>query len=248
MNMEIDLLREFLKDDIRDATDFDATAQSRGLPAPPIEKPVQDGQKVIELPPVTRDILKHNDLFAAISERKSWRKYQSEPMTLAELAWILFAAQGMPHPERAIKHRTVPSAGNRHSFETYIAVFDVTGLDCGIYRYLATRNALVKESAPSHLRERVTAATRGQVFAGNGAICLFFTTLPYRTEWRYGEASHKVIAQDSGHVVQNVYLAAAAIDCGTCSIAAYDQRLADELLGVDGNDEFTVYVAPVGKI
>lgn len=248
MNMEIDLLREFLKDDIRDATNFAATDQNRGIPAPPIEKTVKDGQEIVSLPAVSRDTLTHNDLFDAIVSRKSWRKYRSAAISQEELAWLLFAAQGIPRPERTVKRRTVPSAGNRHSFETYVAVFDVAGLDAGIYRYLATRNALVKESAPEHLRERVVAATRGQVFAGNGALCLFFTTLPYRTEWRYAEASHKVIAQDSGHVVQNVYLAVAAIDCGTCAVAAYDQRLADELLGVDGNDEFTVYVAPVGKI
>ena len=28
---------------------------------------------------------------------------------------------------------------------------------------------------------------------------------------------------------------------------AYDQAKADELLGVDGDDEFTIYMAPVGK-
>jgi hypothetical protein len=30
-------------------------------------------------------------------------------------------------------------------------------------------------------------------------------------------------------------------------IAAYDQEACDQLLGVDGEDEFTVYLAAVGK-
>jgi hypothetical protein len=34
---------------------------------------------------------------------------------------------------------------------------------------------------------------------------------------------------------------------GTCAIAAYDQELCDELIDVDGIDEFTVYLAPVAK-
>jgi nitroreductase len=57
-----------------------------------------------------------------------------------------------------------------------------------------------------------------------------------------------VIALDAGHVCQNLYLACEAVGVGTCAIAAYRQDLMDELLGVDGDEEFTVYLAPVGKV
>jgi hypothetical protein len=33
-----------------------------------------------------------------------------------------------------------------------------------------------------------------------------------------------------------------------CAIAAYHQELMDELLKVDGENEFTLYLAAVGKI
>jgi nitroreductase len=67
-------------------------------------------------------------------------------------------------------------------------------------------------------------------------------------EWRYHLAAHKVIAIDAGHVCQNLYLASAAIGGGTCAVAAYHQEIMDQLLGVDGNDEFVIYLAAVGKI
>lgn len=38
------------------------------------------------------------------------------------------------------------------------------------------------------------------------------------------------------------------VGAGTCAIAAYRQDLADELLGVDGREEFTAYLAPAGKV
>ncbi len=38
-----------------------------------------------------------------------------------------------------------------------------------------------------------------------------------------------------------------AVGAGTCAIAAYNQEAMDLLVGVDGQEEFTVYVAPVGK-
>ena len=57
-----------------------------------------------------------------------------------------------------------------------------------------------------------------------------------------------MIALDAGNVCQNLYLTCEAIGAGTCAIAAYDQNLSEGLLGVDGDDEFTVYVASVGKV
>jgi len=53
---------------------------------------------------------------------------------------------------------------------------------------------------------------------------------------------------DAGHVCQNLYLACEAIDCGTCAVGAYDQKLIDKFLALDGENEFVVYVAPVGKV
>ena len=67
-------------------------------------------------------------------------------------------------------------------------------------------------------------------------------------EWRYGLAAHKLIALDAGHVCQNLYLACEAIHAGTCAVAAYNQQLCDQLLRLDGKEEFVIYLAPVGKI
>ena len=67
-------------------------------------------------------------------------------------------------------------------------------------------------------------------------------------EWRYAEAAHKVIALDAGHVCQNLYLAGEAAGCGICAIAAYDQEHSDALIVVDGEEEFTIYVATIAKL
>ena len=75
-----------------------------------------------------------------------------------------------------------------------------------------------------------------------------WTVVPYRMEWRYDLAAHRVIGLDAGHLCQNLYLACEAIGAGTCAIAAYHQKHMDQLLGVDGTEEFTFYLAPAGKI
>jgi nitroreductase len=67
----------------------------------------------------------------------------------------------------------------------------------------------------------------------------------YRCEWRYVEHSHKVSTLDAGHIGQNAYLAAEALGIGCCTIGAYIQEI-DSLLGVDGENEFCVYIGVFG--
>jgi SagB-type dehydrogenase family enzyme len=240
--------REFLKDNVRMQIDFSMTDQSRGVPPPPLQKPVPVEARIVDLPEPER-CLPRADLAAAIAHRESKRVFAREKLSFEELSFLLWATQGIRGaPVAGHALRNVPSAGCRHSFETYLAVFRVAGLETGIYRYLPLTNQLLLVSQPERLAERAARAALGQDFAGTSAVTFIWATIPYRMEWRYGGASYKVIALDAGHVCQNLYLACEAIRCGTCAIAAYDQELMDELVGADGSDEFVIYVAPVGKV
>jgi SagB-type dehydrogenase family enzyme len=241
--------RYFLTDRIREVVDFWSTQQSEGVRPPPVQKPLTPDSRVIPLPNRDEWSIPPCDLQRAIAERESHRRFTAEPLSLDELAFLLWSTQGV----RASLHeaavlRTVPSAGCRHPFETYLAIERVDDIAGGLYRYLPLEHALVHVRDIEQMPDRLTAATRGQSFTGQAAVTFIWSVIPARTEWRYGEASYKVIALDAGHVCQNLYLACGAIGAGTCAIAAYDQGLVDELLGVDGNDEFCIYIAPVGKI
>lgn len=241
--------RDFLKDTVRQKTDFSRTGQHRGEPPPPVEKPCPKAQERIDLPPPGELVgIGTVSVANAVATRKSHRHYSDEPFTLDEISFLLWATQGVRKVHSpAVVFRTVPSAGCRHAFETYLCAMKVDGLRPGIYRYLPLGHQLCLEREADDLPSRLTEATLGQRFVGRGAATFVWTAIPYRMEWRYGEASYKVIAVDAGHVCQNLYLACEAIGAGTCAVAAYDQGLMDRLLGVNGEDEFTVYLAPVGK-
>lgn len=242
--------RDFLKDTTRKKIDFSQTDQSRGIHAPPIQKGYPTHQKIIDLPKKQEwESIKDISLSSAFQSRQSRRKYNKHPMKLDELAFLLWSTQGLrQHIDSGHAYRMVPSAGCRHSFETYLLSLNVTGLDEGIYRYLPVENSLLPESHQDDLSRRIAAASLGQSFIGTAAVVFIWTTIPYRMEWRYGIAAHRVIAIDVGHVCQNLYLACEAIGFGTCAIAAFDQEKMDQLLNVDGEDEFVIYLAPVGKI
>lgn len=240
--------RFFLKDGIRQQVDFSATEQSRGLPSPPVEKPFPADAVRIDLPAVGRWTgVEPVPLEQAIRNRESRRRYSREPLSLDRLAFLLWATQGIRKQlDAGTALRTVPSAGARHAFETYLCVVNVQGLEPGVYRYLPVEHQLLRLAAVPDIATRLTDATLGQAFAGRSAVTFVWAALPARMEWRYGLASHKVIALDAGHVCQNLYLACEAVGAGTCAIAAYDQEAVDRLIGVDGRDEFAVYLAPVG--
>ncbi len=240
--------RFFLKDIIRKQTNFARTAQRRGLPAPPIQKPAERNQPRISLPPPQQWLNSFApNLVKAIAQRRSIRSFNPEPLQIIDLAFLLWSTQGIiQRISESTALRTVPSAGARHTFETYICASRVAGIEQGIYRYLPLEHELAEERRMKDIPERLVEATLNQTFVAEAAATFVWTTLPQRMEWRYGGAAHKVIAIDAGHVGQNLYLACEAIGAGTCTIAAYDQNLTDRLLGVDGREEFTVYLAPVG--
>ncbi len=246
----LDQYREFLKDNIRRKIDFSQTDQNQGIPAPPIEKPYQpDARRINLMRPDQGERVRAQDLSTAIASRQSHRIFLQQPLSLQELSYLLWATQGLRGKVTAGHAlRNVPSAGCRHALETYLVVLRVSGLDPGVYRYLPVSHQLLHEFSADNLASGLVEATLGQVFAGKAAVTFIWAAVPYRMEWRYGLAAHKVIALDAGHVCQNLYLACEAVDAGACAIAAYDQPKLDALLRLDGEEEFAVYLATVGKV
>jgi SagB-type dehydrogenase family enzyme len=223
--------------------------QDQGLPQPPLQKPVIEGAETIDLPKVDESVFVKTDVLACLKDRRSRRKYIDQQISLKELAFLLWATQGVDRKMGGnyATLRPVASAGARHPFETYLWIFNVEGLKKGVYRYLALSHQLMFVKEIEGLEEKANAATLGQVFVGNSAVTFVWSCIPYRGEWRYNITSHKAMLLDAGHICQNLYIACEAVGSGTCAIAAYDQKLCDELIDVDGIEEFTVYLAPVAK-
>ena len=241
--------RRWLKDSVRKSIDWNATGQSLGLPPPPLQKPVPPGSRTIALPGPDRfDAVCKAGLLEVLRRRRSVRRFADAPLSIEELAFLLWGTQGVARRDGDVStFRTVPSAGARHAFETYLYCRKVETLEEGIYRYLPLSHELLFEFAEPGLAARIADACLGQRFVGQGAVTFFWSVLPYRMEWRYGAAAHRVLPMDAGHVCQNLYLCAEAIGAGTCAVAAYDQEAVDDLLRLDGEEEFVIYLAPVGK-
>jgi SagB-type dehydrogenase family enzyme len=257
--------RQFLKADLwKEWRDY-KTDQKKGVPPPQSQKPCPDNAVLVDLITLENLSIGRMPLIEAIGRRRSRRKFSEVPLTLEEISFLLWAVQGVnKEATEAFRQgmagmmriaaekigkslRSVPSAGACHPFETYLLVCRVSELKAGLYRYLPMEHKLLFLKETEQV-ERDGAAYLRWASRQMSAVVFMWTAIPYRTEWQYSMVTYKMIAQESGHLCQNLYLACEAIGAGTCAIGDYDQTEADRLLGVDGEDEFAIYVAPVGKV
>ncbi len=224
--------------------------QDLQLPQPPLEKPARPGARLIDLPAADPAALTERDIYCVLRRRRSRRTFNDGALTLGQFAFLLWATQGVQRVFGGTysTFRPVPSGGARHPFETYLIVNRVVGLERGVYRYLPLSHRLELCLADEALGPHLLAACTGQTFVVDSAVVFVWSCVPYRSEWRYHIGAAKLMLIDAGHLCQNLYLACEAIGCGTCAVADYDQQLFDRLLGLDGVDEFVVYLAPVGTV
>lgn len=237
--------RNFMKSKF--AEDFESD-QERKLPQPPLVKGYDDKDIIIQLPKPNDKFLKERDYDNLIKNRKSNRKYDNKIMRIEELSYLLWSTQGVfkDRGNEKATFRPVPSGGARHPMETYLAINNVEGLRKGIYRYLPLNHEILFVYEDEGIKEKLNRGTLGQKFVMNAGVVFIWTCIPYRGEWRYADRAHKVMLLDAGHICQNLYLTSEGMKLGACAIAAYDQEYMDDLLKIDGEDEYTIYMASVG--
>lgn len=146
-----------------------------------------------------------------------------------------------------ITFRNVPSAGARHPFECQVLVRDVTGIKPGLYYYHPVKHCLVLINDDPATAEAIYEACMRQEMVKTAPATLILSAVPYRTSWRYGQRGYRYLYLDAGHVGQNIHLAAEAIGGCACMIGAYLDEAMNECVGVDGIQEFVIYIATVGK-
>lgn len=243
--------RHFLKSNWQLVRDIPSD-QSIGLPAPPQELPPESDGSVVALPSAETACRADGEggedavstLQGLLKSRKSRRLFTIEPLSLAELSYLLWSCEGVRENKGKYSFRTTPSGGARHPLDVYVFARRIVGLKPGLYRYLPIEHSLVLEREG----DDSTALDKALLDQLRNSSCvILWAAVPYRSEWRYGKAADKLVALDAGHSCQNLYLACEALGLGTCAVGAYDQKKLDEYLGLDGEDMFAMYAAPVGR-
>jgi SagB-type dehydrogenase family enzyme len=154
----------------------------------------------------------------------------ADPLPLGVLASLLRLANGVTAvvagsdpPE---SRRAAPSAGALYAGEVYVAAERVAGLAPGVYSYAVDEHALVSIGAGAVPEE------------ARGAACaVLLSNVFERYAWRYAERGYRYALIDSGHIGENLRLAAAAAGVAHQALPRFHDDAANALLAIDGRDE-----------
>jgi SagB-type dehydrogenase family enzyme len=186
----------------------------------------------------------------AILWRRSIREYTSQPLTIHHLSMLLWAAYGVTETRWGL--RASPSAGATYPLEIYVVVKDRgvvledgSYLEAGIYKYHVYTHTL-KLVKKGDYTEDLYRAALNQEWVRDAAINIVVTAVFERTTRIYGERGRvRYVPMEVGHLGQNVYLMATAMELGTVVIGAFYDDEVSKILSAPP-EEVPMYIIPVG--
>ncbi len=198
----------------------------------------QEAPQAVRLPEARREGAM--SLEAALWARRSTRTLRPDPVTLADAAQLLWAAQGKNRPDG---HRTAPSAMAVYPLEVYLVAGGVEGLPAGVYRYRSATHDLVLARAGDLRGELTSQPGRPPGWAASAPLLVVFAAASDRTT-RFGPRAERFAAMEVGFAAQNVYLQAAALGLGTTFMAGYNDSAMTRVLAPGDR---AMGVMPVGR-
>ncbi len=208
---------------------------------------------VVELPPPQFE--GNCSVEKALATRRSVRVFNSEPMSLATLSQLVWAAQGVTRKEDAPSDwswgtwqggkRTAPSAGAMYPLELYVVAGNVQGIQPGIYKYRPQSHALALASTGDK-RSQMSTRGPGQKWIEAAPCLLVVAGNHARLEPRFGDRATRYLHIEVGHVVENICLQAAALGLGSTVVGSFVDQLVKEVIGMSEEESPLAFV-PVGK-
>ncbi len=197
-----------------------------------LEKPDRDGGK---------------PLYSLLQQRRSERSYRTGALSARRLAQVLWATQGVTLRTDYHQFRTAPSAGGLFPIETYCVINNVESFKPGVYHYQVPIHALVLVKEGNYGLDLARAAL-GQKMVRDASFNLVWSAMIERSKWKYEQRAYRYIYLDAGHIAQNTALAAVSCGLGSCQIGAFFDGEVDDIIGIDGEKEFSIYMTSVGEL
>lgn len=180
-------------------------------------------------------------LESTIQQRRSLRQFSKQPLSLADAAQLMWAAQGVTARDGS---RAAASAGALYPLELYFIAGNVDSLPAGLYHYRPKGHRL-RHVADGDLRKPLAAAALDQSCVRRAPAVLVIAAVYERIAKKYGQRARRYTDIEVGHAAQNVYLQAAARDLGTVIVGAFEDAEVQQVLGLPP-DHAPLALMPVG--
>lgn len=128
---------------------------------------------------------------------------------LSGLLWYSVAISGYRHTPsgETTPLRVVPSAGNLHPVEVYLATAALPGWDAGLYHYRVPDHTLEQRGTGNWVEWLSNLAGKKH----RPDLIALLTVVPSRSAWKYGERAFRYCLLDAGHAVEALRLAGLAL-------------------------------------
>lgn len=224
---------------------MEGLAREKAMPVP-VKRYPRAAQTVLPAPRVEGEFTR------VLTARRTWRRFASGKLALAELATLLGLTFGVREwvsvpPLGRFAVKTSPSGGALHPIEAYVVARDVEGVLPGIFHYDAGRHRL-ELLRRGMTRDRMSDYVMGQRWFSEVAAFVLMTAVFTRTQWKYHyPRAYRVVLAETGHLCQTFCLVATWLGLAPfCTMAMADSKI-DRDLGIDGVKEGVLYIAGVGK-
>lgn len=179
----------------------------------------------------------------AIRSRRSIREFGDGRLGFEEVVTTLSAGYGATG-NRLL--RSTPSGGALFPLELYLIALTVDGLSSAVYHFNPLDEVLEEISAVN-ARGSLSDALIHPELAERASVFIVITALFWRTRFKYGLRGYRFCLIEAGHVMQNILLAATALELAAVPVAGYYDRALERLLNVDGLTESAIYGVAIGR-
>lgn len=177
----------------------------------------------------------------ALRLRRSVRSFAKKPLKLAEVAQLLWSAQGITSRDGL---RTAPSAGALYPLEIYLVAGNVNGLPVGLWHYRPDNHRL-ERLADTDTRIPLAHAALDQAWIRDAAAVVVFTGVYERTRRKYGRRAERYVHIEVGHAAENLFLQAVSLQLSTVIVGAFRDDAVSNTLKLPEN-HVPLLLMPVG--
>ena len=174
-----------------------------------------------------------------IELRASRRQYTAEALSLQGVKMVAEGGRTL---------RNVPSAAALHPLTTLLYLQNAEDVSAGFYQFMPVEHALKRLTLSEDAPEEMLTAFEQQAMVRQSAAIFFWVADIVRGIRTYGRKVYEYIYLDAGHIGQNLYLTAQALDLGACAVDRFDEAALHRSLLLDGEEKKIVHAACIGKI
>ena len=174
-----------------------------------------------------------------------------QPFDLNTLSNLLYFSAGVIRKATLkgvgeVHYRAAASAGALYPIETYVVCSDMPGLEAGVYHFSPDSFSL-HQIRTGDFSGTLSEAAGNDETVGNSSATLVFSSVFWRSSWKYRSRGFRYCFWDNGTMVANLMAAASATGLPSKLLLGFVDSVVDQLIGVDGDHEASICLVSLGQ-